>query len=708
MNLYAKQEEIAHSGLPIRLLAIFGQLCGVFAALAVFSNDLYYFGQYGFTPSVVLFLLAFLLAFLPRVWGLAIVIAAIPLTAGLPALMKGLWGISVLAMPNPGLDLVAGLFLGYCTLGVLQILIQRELGSKRSTSFMGANTWPVGLVLLIITASALLAIARNLYLSATSTSFKGLLFNFIHFRPIDWRADYLPLGNWVAYAIAGLLIFIVAQSLKKIPVEQRNAWIFRPLMVGLSISAIVGLIQAATGFGLPSSQLEFRKDALGFAALGLQPDLHAYAAHMLLGVVGLWGYFFACKGRVEKGFIAIVFVLCSAGLVASKSRASLVIAILVLLIFALIYLYQRSKKYFWITTLTLIILTAGVALVAQSGHAITLPGLAWVGELVAQMQQRRLDNLSDLGGMMGSRFEIWSAVTNMFSAYPLMGVGEGEFYRLSSNISFARSEFLQLNKGENAHNYFLQVLAENGLVGIGVFTLAFILPYRAMQEKSLALPATIGIISLFLGNIFAHSFLVRENLLLGAILLGLLYALKNQRSETGAINQTREASPIAKRSTSLVFGLSILLILGAAWEVYSSFGRLPFKAGADCFVKELPLYGDGWSSGAWGERFPKGAREVELTMIPHRQQLDKRPLSVRVDLLSWEAGRGNVPISTVHHEWKSDEATTVKLVLPKTYYDSPHLITVNLATSSCYTPRNLGVNTDGRRLGVEIQSRKFH
>jgi O-antigen ligase len=75
---------------------------------------------------------------------------------------------------------------------------------------------------------------------------------------------------------------------------------------------------------------------------------------------------------------------------------------------------------------------------------------------MTQMQSRRLDSLSDLGGMMGSRFEIWSAVTNMFSAYPLMGVGEGEFYRLSSNISFARSEFLQLNRGENAHNYFLQ------------------------------------------------------------------------------------------------------------------------------------------------------------------------------------------------------------------------------------------------------------
>jgi len=98
---------------------------------------------------------------------------------------------------------------------------------------------------------------------------------------------------------------------------------------------------------------------------------------------------------------------------------------------------------------------------------------------------------------------------------------------------------------------------------------------------------------------------------------------------------------------------------------------------------------------------------VELSLIPHRPNLERQPLSVRVDLLSWEAGRGNVPISTVIHQWKTDEVATVNLVLPEAYYDSPNLITVNLAASSCYTPRNLGINTDGRRLGIDIKSLEF-
>jgi hypothetical protein len=475
-------------------------------------------------------------------------------------------------------------------------------------------------------------------------------------------------------------------------------WIFRPLMVGLAISAIMGLIQAVTGFGLPQAQLDFRKDAFGFAALGMQPDLHAYAAHMLLGVIGLWGYFWVCKSKLEKYAITLVFLLCSAGLIASKSRASLMIALLALVILSLIYFYRHAKKYFWICLAACVLIPMGIFVVLQSTQTDSLAGMGWIGELLSQMRQRRLDNLSDLGGMMGSRFEIWSAVSNMFIAYPLMGVGEGEFYRLSSVVSFARSEFLQLNHGENAHNYFLQVLAENGLVGILVFAIAFIVPYRVCHDKRLVLPVVIGLISLFLGNVFAHSFLVRENLLLGAALLGLMYALRND-----ALQPLSVMSIFKIKQTHYLYPLGALVLLaGIVGEVYFSFGRLPFKAGADCFTKDLPLYQDGWTSGAWGERLPSGAKEVELTLIPRRKQLDKQPLKVRVDLLSWEAGKGNVPISTAKYEWTSDKITTLKLELPVSYYNSPNLITVNLAVSSCYTPRNLGINTDGRRLGLQI------
>jgi len=698
MNLPVKSGQMPFFGSVERFLAGFGLFCAFIASLAVLGNDAYYCAHHGLTPSVALFLLAFIIGLISEIWGLAIVVALLPLTAGIPNLLNTLFGAHALAMPNPGLDLVAGLLFAYFIRALFRRVGQQQALSSKTNSLFTTSPWPVGLVMLVITASVVLAIARNLYLSATSTSIRGVLFNLIHFRPIDWRADYLPIGNWVAYAIAVGLIILVISTLRKLNAKSRNQWIFRSLILGLMISATAGLIQAGSGWGLPEAQLQFRKDAFGYAAMGLQPDLHAFAAHMLLGVVGLWGYFLACKNRAEKFLIVLTFLLCTAGLVASKSRASLLIALIALVILALIYFYRHSKKFFVISLITFVV-TIGILILGAG----SIPGLAWVGELMTQMQSRRLDSLSDLGGMMGSRFEIWSAVANMFSAYPLMGVGEGEFYRLSSNISFARSEFLQLNRGENAHNYFLQVLAENGLVGIAVFATAFIFPFRTCHNKQLILPACIGLLSLFLGNIFAHSFLVRENLLLGAALLGLLYCF----SGMGISNAHNQRAAPPSRSRLLGLLAILVLLVGVAIEVFSSFGRLPFIASADCSIKELPISADSWATGSWEQRFPQGSKGVEIVLSPSRPNINRIPVTARFEVLSWEAGRGKVPILTKSHQWTNNEPATIFLELAPQYRSSSNIVTARIQLSNCYTPRNLGINTDGRRLGVQIQSVHF-
>lgn len=687
------------------ILSFLAGLSAVMASLAVFANDAYYFAHYGFTPSVCLFLLAFALAYLPRVWGLAAVLVILPLTAGIPGMSKALLDWELLAMPNPGLDLVAGLFLGYLSQAAWRQRC-KGLNPFNRDAFLNMP-WPIGLVLLMISLSVALAILRNLFLSATSSSLRGLIYNLIHFRPMDWHADYLPLGNWVAYGVAGALIILLISRLQEIEPRNRKAWIFRPLMLGLFLSAAIGLIQATTGLGLSEAQLAFRKDSFGYAAMGMQPDLHAFAAHMLLGVVGLWGYFFACKSKFEKYVVVLVFLICSTALIASKSRASLLIAAVALAIMGLIFIYRHSKKYFAIAIVIIFGLMALIISITTASQSLAIPGLGWIGELVAQMQSRRLDSLSDLGGMMGSRFEIWTAVANMFTAYPFMGVGEGEFYKLSSNISFARSEFLRLNHGENAHNYFLQVLAENGLIGILVFVIAFLVPYRACSHKKILVPALIGLLSLFLGNIFAHSFLVRENLLVASALLALLYLCSGDMvsRQASSMGSTRKWGAPTKILISLI---SAIFLLGAIREVYFSFGQIPFKAGDDCYVRDLPLYQDGWTSGAWEKRIPNGTSAIEISILPSRPRLNKEPLSARLEILSWEAGKGKVPVNVMSYQWQTNELSNLKLDVPKQYYNSPNVMTARLELSSCYTPRDLGLNTDSRRLGVKIENLRYH
>ena len=225
MNALAKLGQIFPFGIFSRYLAGFGMVCAFIATLAVLGNDTYYFVHHGLTPSVALFLLAFIVGLLSQVWGLALVIGLLPLTAGIPNVLNTLLSAKALAMPNPGLDLVAGLLLAYFLKVAVSRFFQNQASPKQTNSVFVSPPWPVGLVILVITASVVLAIARNVYLSATSTSIRGVFFNLIHFRPIDWRADFLPMGNWVAYAIAAGLIILVISVLRKFDSEKRNQWI---------------------------------------------------------------------------------------------------------------------------------------------------------------------------------------------------------------------------------------------------------------------------------------------------------------------------------------------------------------------------------------------------------------------------------------------------------------------------------------------------
>jgi len=228
-------------------------------------------------------------------------------------------------------------------------------------------------------------------------------------------------------------------------------------------------------------------------------------------------------------------------------------------------------------------------------------------------------------------------------------------------------------------------------------------PYRACQNKQLILPALIGLFSLFLGNIFAHSFLVRENLLLGATLLGLLYSFA-----VIGTNATIHAPVILGRTRLLAIVASLLLLVGIAIEIAFSFGKMPFKAGADCFVRDLPVSKDYWTTGSWEQRFPQGAKGVEIILLPDRPNLHQKPLTALFEVLSWEAGRGKVPVLTLNHQWINNESATIFLDLAPEYRNSSNIVTTRIQLSSCYTPRNLGVNTDGRRLGVQIKSVHFY
>jgi O-antigen ligase len=690
------------SGFICNSFSWIGLLLGLIACLGVLANDIYYV-QAGYqTLTSLLFICAFGLALIRPLFGLQCLIIFLPLVGGLHQQLLGFFGVYVQPMPNSGLDLVAGFFLGL----LLRRLICWVRSSNRGSGLQLSMPWPIALALLVITLSTILAIIRNLRLSATATSFKGVLFNLMHFRPMGWHFDFMPVGDWVAYSLSAILVVVTLNVLQG--QKNLNQIIFKPLLIGLALSSLLGVIQSATGIGLAATSLDFRKDALGYAAIGFQPDLHSFAGHMLLGAVGLWGYWNFMRPVGRQWGLFIVVGLGWVGLILSKSRASFALALIAICIGGLCYLWKINRRRFGLVVALLVATLSSLILAALVIPATIdkLPVLHFVTDFIHEMQGRDLTNLRDLSGLFGSRVEIFTAAINMIKAYPLMGVGQGNFYHLSSDVMFSKSFFLAKNGGENAHNYFLQTFAETGLVGVIALLLAIFSPFFWNTKKGLLIPGAIGLGALCLGNLFAHSFLVRENLLLGAVLLGLLYAcaLSSMGNSQSAANHVESASlksiaPLKSNKLMptflalVVIGLSLISLM----EIRASFYRYPFEIGLRCFKNE-PLTDDRWSAGVYEISLPSGARGIEIPVDITRPNLKKEPVILRLDLIQESVGS----LSTVTNTWDFSGKKVLRLTLPDGVDYGAGAIKARLRFSSCYTPRDLGVNTDGRRLGGQI------
>ena len=661
----------------------FGLLGAVLASFSVVANDIHYLPHGLLTINTYFLLLGVSLALLSVVSvqkRLAVLVFLLPLSAGMHQQINAIFNTSISALPNAGLDLVAGFFVAY---------LSKELMTRTGKLKSFAMPWPLGILLFFISLSTALAIVRNIRQSATETSFYGLIFNLAHFRPIGWHDDYMPIADWIAYGCAGALIILVLQALKG--ADNKNQVVFRPLMAGLVVAFMMGALQASTGIGLSEVMLTFRKDQLGFASVGFQPDIHAFAGHMLLGAVGLWGYFRICHTPAERALVLVVIIFSWFGLVISKSRASLSIALIATLVICLIYIWNKDHKWFYrvCVFLAIAILSFISFLLFNNGFSTQI------------LRNQSLSNwLSLLGGASGSRFEIWSGAFNMIKEFPLVGVGQGNFYHLSADISFSKSHFLALNGGENAHNYFFQTFAELGLVGIFLFVMVFILPMMNARDRSIFISSILGIIALFLGNIYAHSFLVRENLLICATLLGLLYAL----SWPDPSNWTLKSNLLIVRyKKSQILSLVVCLLLAGAsvYEVYQSFYTKIFDIGIDCFQLRL-LTEDGWTSGLYEIEVPPASKS--FVILGQRPQTAHYPKDIRIRFDEVNNNHTNTlsNANIIIQEGK-EQALIFKFNQPIENF--PYSRKVIMRTENCFTPRNFGINTDGRILGIQINEK---
>lgn len=242
------------------------------------------------------------------------------------------------------------------------------------------------------------------------------------------------LKAWITKWGEGVLLFYFA----RIFLTKKEIKIILLIMVASAVLlGIDGIYQRITGFDfIRGNRLETTNygDLAVTSAFG---HYNGFAAFLGVLVSVTMGFLGQVRKLWQKSFLFLIFLLISANIILTLSRGAW-IALLIVCSFLIIFYKSKENRLFFL--LFLGIFTCLI---------FSIP-----------MVRERFLTIIKSGGD-ADRFRIWKAAFMMFKESPLLGKGLGSFTYYSSRYMNIVPQY--------AHNCYLQIMAETGLLGLVSF-----------------------------------------------------------------------------------------------------------------------------------------------------------------------------------------------------------------------------------------------
>ena len=601
--------------------------------------------------------------------GLLAAVLLVTVSPSLHQQLGAVLGLKLHAWTAPGVDCGIGLVAAWVLRGGLST-VRPILQAPPAAAVLALHLW--------IACSASVAVLRNLWQSASEFSLRGLASYAWMVRRIGLLDDYLPLQDLYFYSVATVLLFCTCSVVAREGGRLVRALAGAVLLGGVANAAFAAW-QRATGKGWAVGDLKIEVNAFW-------PDIHSFGPFMATAILLGVGLLVSRKGSLaQRAAVAVAIGISAIGLYLSGSRSTLLILSLVLAGGALwAALALRGRKRIVPLAVASLVLF-GVGLLFVRGYR---------GVSVASMGAA-LDvlNFQSLNVALSHRPEIWTAAAKMYSGFPLFGLGQGAFVRLSSIAQFSESGTLERLGGGGAHNYFLQSFVELGPVGSGLFALVLV-PVARLGRDNLRLVSFYGLVGIAIGNLYAHSLLVREMLMLAAIFAGAYL----WEAKTLAPARWR---PVGARGIRAATVALLALALAAFVEVAFSFGRYPFVYGLRC-QEARPLTWDHWTQGTLRVPVPPESSIVQMVLHADRLDLERRPLDVALAIVDQDGQRRLERTETFDLKDRGPRSISLEVDA-----QASSKLLLEVRPSHCYVPLNLGRGHDGRHLGVRVEALEF-
>jgi len=287
----------------------------------------------------------------------------------------------------------------------------------------------------------------------------------------------------------------------------------------------------------------------------------------------VFSYFLLEKTKKNKIIYYLLLSILYINLMICQSRGIWISIIFTIFIgiyficrFKFFKIFQKNRKKLILLILTFLIIT----IIYSTDNPLN--------KSIITVPERAISTFDEKDPSINTRLLIWKTTFEMIKDAPVLGLGIGTF---KMNYLDYQAEFLSENlryikysgNAREAHNEYLQMWAELGVIGLGLFLLIFCFFYQRVfiffknnkniKDKTIILGLVMGITCFLIHCLFTFPFHVPA---LGAtffILLGLtiLYIDKFSLGNTSKKNKIFKKILVKNSNVKIIFTILIFVIM---------------------------------------------------------------------------------------------------------------------------------------------------
>jgi O-antigen ligase len=534
--------------------------------------------------------------------------------------------------------------------------------------------------------------------------------------PMNQAADpFYPLRVGLTALEGGLMFFLLSAILRRTTVLPRRVHAaVTGCLAGMTIVSAIAIVQYVTRGNLHEYWVRFNPDLTRSHAT--LDDPNALASYLVLGIGLATGIAWATESGRRRVFALCVTGLACAGIVTTVSRAGMAaLAIAAVIVTAALpdALVATAHARTLRRAARAAAMAGAIALIGWGVAFAMLPKRATpvTPETPLDALIQTVDPRESAATILKRRHLLWGAGAHLVAMHWAAGAGLGQFPRFLASYPGADGP-------ENAHNFFLQVLAEGGIVGFAGLIVLLGAIAAALREaarvddsatRRFALGLSVGVLAFVLTWLTGHPLLTLSNQLWFATVLAVgLTAIDAGRGfSPGQGGGSHPGAPgeAGRRRAWIPIVVLVTLAVSAprAIAAVDDGARVGHAAGVYGWEPAPPS--DAWPTGTtfrWTRghaaiREPVGGATLLLPIFLARPDIDAQPVVVDVKV----AGVAVPSLTLTRNGWHVQTYDLVAL-LGEDRWRGQRAVTVEFVVRPTVVPARVGPSTDRRELGIGL------